>query len=178
MSWKKEILVIVRTLINDLGPTYAFSDSRLLQTIVVGAQYVQFDIDLNNKYSINIVSPNILPDPTALDPKDEVFISLTALKSACIIDQSTFRTKAALEGIRAALGPASLSISNNNLSGLKVVLDKGPCALYESLTYTWDIQNAVAVRAIFSPFIGNNFDPRNLNNPSYDYSRNTDNQFY
>jgi hypothetical protein len=178
MSWKKEILITVRTFINDLGPNYTFSDSRLLQTIVVGAQYVQFDVNLDNKYTINIVTPNITPDPTLLDPKDDIFSSLVALKAACIIDQSSFRTKAVVEGIRAALGPASLSISNNNLSGLKVILEKGPCALYETLTNNWDISNATAVRAIFSPFVGNNFDPQNLNNPSYDYSRHEDNQFY
>lgn len=178
MSWKKEMTTIVRVLVNDLGPSYTYSDARIQQVLVVAAQYVQVDVNLDSKYNINIVTPNIAPDPTLLDPKDEIFISLTSLKAACIIDQSTFRTKAALEGIRAALGPASLSISNNNLSGYRVLLDKGPCKLYEELTANWNIGNATIVKAIFSPFIGNNFDPQNLNNPSYDYSRHEDNQFF
>jgi hypothetical protein len=161
-----------------MGPNPTYCDDRLHQLITVAAQYVQFDVNLDNKYDINIIYPNITPDPTLLSPKDEIFISLTGLKAACIVDQSSFRTKAALEGIRAALGPASLSISNNNLSGYKVVLDKGPCALYQQLTDHWDIANATAVRAIFSPFIGNNFDPQNLNNPGHDYSRHEDNQFF
>jgi hypothetical protein len=113
-----------------------------------------------------------------MDNNDDLFISLVALKASCIVDQSKFRTKAAMEGIRAALGPASLSISNNNLSGMRVILDKGPCALYDSLTEHWDIANASAVRAVFSPFVGNTFDPQNLNNPSYDHRRLEDNQFY
>lgn len=178
MSWKKEMTTIVRVLINDFGPTYTYSDSRIQQVLVVAANYVQVDVELDNKYTINIVTPNITPDPTLSDPKDDIFVNLTSLKAACIIDQSSLRTKSALEGIRAALGPASLSISNNNLSGFKILLDKGPCKLYEDLTDHWNIGNANFVRAIFSPFIGNNFDPQNLNNPSYDYSRHEDNQFF
>jgi hypothetical protein len=46
------------------------------------------------------------------------------------------------------------------------------------LADNWNIGNASMVRAVFSPFIGNNFDPQNLNNPSYDYSRHEDNQFF
>lgn len=178
MSWQNELTIIVRTLINDLGTTPTYCDARLQQLIVVSAQYVQFDVNLDNKYAIDVVYPNITPDPTLLDPKDDIFISLIGLKAACLVDQSAFRSKAIVEGIRAALGPASLSVSNNNLSGFKIILDKGPCALYESLTDHWDVANATAVRAVFSPFIGNNFDPQNLNNPSYDYSRHEDNQFF
>ena len=177
MAWQNEIITIVRVLINDLGPTFNYSDSRLQQLSAVAAQYVQFDVSLDNKYLINIVYPTITPDPTILNPKDDIFISLTALKAACLVDQSTYRTKAALEGIRAALGPASLSVGGN-LSGYKNLLDQGPCAMYEKLTLRWDISNATAIRAIFSPFIGNNFDPQNLNNPGHDYSRQPDNQFF
>lgn len=177
MSWKKELTTIVRVLINDLGPNYNYSDSRIQQVLVVAGQYVQFDVNLDNKYMINIVAPNFTPDPTLLPQKDDIFISLVSLKAACIIDQSTYRTKAALEGIRAALGPASLNVGGN-LSGYKTLLSEGPCAMYEQLTLHWDISNANAIRAIFSPFIGNNFDPQNLNNPSYDYSRHEDNQFF
>lgn len=176
MSWEDHLLTMVRVLINDVVTPYEFSDERLLQTICVAAQYVQLDVNLEYTYSIDVVNSSISPNP--LDNNDDIFMNLVSLKAACIIDQSKFRTKAALEGIRAALGPASLSISNNNLSGMKVVLDKGPCALYESLTKHWDIANATAVRAVFSPFVGNNFDPQNLNNPTNSHSRHEDNQFY
>lgn len=176
MSWQTEITALVRVLINDLGPEYTYSDSRIQQTIVVAAQYVQFDVDLDVKYTLDFSTPQITPDPTS-DPRDDLFITLLSLKAACIIDQSTYRTKATLDGIRAALGPASLSV-NGNLGGWQKILEHGPCATYEELTSYWDIKDAGAIRAVLSPFVGNNFDPRNLNNPSYDYSRNQDNQFY
>jgi hypothetical protein len=159
MSWNIEIPIIVRTLINDLEDTPTYSDERLLQTIVVAAKYVQFDIVLDTIYSVDVVNTNIAPDPTINN--DSIFISLVGLKAACIIDQSTLRTKATLEGIRAALGPAQLSVAGS-LAGFNLILDKGPCAAYEELVSHWDVREATAVRAILSPFVGNKFDPRSL----------------
>ncbi len=158
MSWQIEIPIIVRSLINDLGDQPVYSDERLLQLIAVAAQYVEFDVVLENKYIVNISEPNITPDPTELPEKDTIFISLIGLMAACLADQSTFRTKAALEGIRASLGPANLSVAGS-LAGYKTLLDKGPCQLYAELTEHWDVQNATAIKAIFSPFVGNKFDP-------------------
>jgi hypothetical protein len=175
MAWQEQLTIIVRTLINDLGPTYTYDDSRIEQCLVVAAKYVQFDVVLDHSYAVDVVNLSISPDPT-LD-NDDIFISLVSLKAACIIDQSNFRTKAALEGIRAALGPASLSVGGN-ITGWKHIIEHGPCALYDDLVEHWDVANASAVRAIFSPFIGNNFDPQNLNNPDYNHSRFKNNQFY
>lgn len=158
MSWNIEIPVIVRTLINDLDQQ-TYSDERIVQVITVAAKYVQFDVNLEHKYSIDVSNGIITPDPT-LD-NDDIFISLVALKAACIFDHSTLRTKAALEGIRAALGPASLSVGGS-LVGLKLIIESGPCAAYDELTSHWDVKEATAIRAVLSPFVGNKFDSRYL----------------
>jgi len=168
MSWNIEIPIIVRTLINDLSDTPTYSDERLLQVIVVAAKYVQFDVVLDHQYSINVVNPTITPDPT--DDDDSIFISLVSLKAACITDQSTLRTKAATEGIRAALGPAQLSVAGS-LAGIKTILELGPCAAYDELTSHWDVREATAIRAVLSPFVGNKFDPRSIRT---NYSRHRD----
>lgn len=168
MSWQTEIPIIVRTLINDWSDPPQYSEDRLLQVITVAAKYVQFDVVLEHQYAIDVVSPAITPDPTS--DRDEIFISLVSLKTACIIDQSTLRTKAATEGIRTALGPASLSIVGN-LAGWKMILEEGPCATYEELTSHWDVKDAASVRAILSPFVGNNFDPRMISTNSAYYRR-------
>lgn len=159
MSWNIEIPIIVRTLINDFSDQPTYSDERLLQIISVAAKYVQFDVVLDHLYEVNVINPNITPDPT-LD-RDEIFISLVSLKAACLVDQSTFRTKAAMEGIRASLGPANLSVAGS-LSGWKTLLTEGPCALYDELTSHWDVKDATAIRAVLTPFVGNNFDPSRL----------------
>lgn len=164
MSWQTEIPIIVRTLVNDWSDQPVYSDDRLIQVISVAAKYVQFDVVLDHQYLVDVVSPNITPDPT--DDRDEIFISLVSLKAACIIDQSTYRTKAAAEGIKAALGPASLQVAGQS-SAWKTILEHGPCALYDELTSHWDVKDAAAIAAVLSPFVGNKFNPRYLQNHDY-----------
>jgi hypothetical protein len=161
MSWQLEIPIIVRSLINDLADNPTYSDERVQQLIVVAAQYVTREINLLNDYTINIVNPDITPDPTLLETKDLDFISFVALKSACFLDQSSLRTRAANEGIKAALGPASLSVGGN--SSYQFLLANGPCKMYEDLRIDYELGNTSLLRGVLSPFVGNNFDPRSIN---------------
>jgi hypothetical protein len=156
MSWQNEMTIMVRTLINDAIEPYQFSDERIQQTILVAGKYVQFDVVLDHPYFIDVVNSTISPDPTI--DNDEIFIILTCLKSACLVDQGTLRTKAAMEGVRAALGPASLSVAGA-ASGWEMILKHGPCKLYDDLVEHWDVANASAIAAVLGPFSGNQFDP-------------------
>ena len=159
MSWQNELTIITRTLINDLNEPYEYGDARIQQVLTVAAKYVQFDVNLDYAYIIDVVNNNISPDPTSNN--DSIFVSLACLKAACIIDQGTFRTKAALEGIRTALGPASLSFGGS-LAGWQAIINHGACGLYEELTSHWDVKNASAFAAVLSPFVSNKCDPRYL----------------
>jgi len=179
MAWPEELTVIVRTLINDSTEPYQFSDARIKQCLVVAAKYVQFDVVLDTTYEIDVIAQTITPDPTVNN--DEIFLSLVSLKAACIIDQSTYRTRTTTDGIRAAVGPLSLAVGfggSSPAAAWKVVLEHGPCALYEGLVEHWDVANASAARAMLSPFIGNKFDPQNLSNRTNDYSRHVDGPFF
>lgn len=160
MSWQNELTIITRTLINDLDEPYEYSDARIQQVLTVAGKYVQFDINLDHAYTIDVLNNNISPDPTT--DNDSIFISMVCLKAACIIDQGTFRTKAALEGIRTALGPAQLSFGGS-LTGWQAIIDHGACGLYDELTSHWDVRNASAWAAVLSPFVNNRYDPRYLN---------------
>jgi hypothetical protein len=177
MYWEIEIPIIIRNLINDFTSPPIYDDARIQQLAVVAAQYVLMEVNLDKDYIIDVVNMTISPDPSAPESRDTDFIGFVSMKAACLLDQSTFRTKAALEGLRAALGPASLTVGGT-LGGYKDILNMGPCKLYDKLVLEHNIGNATAVRAIFSPFVGNNFDPQNLNHPSYNYSRLKDNQFF
>lgn len=159
MSWDIEIPIIVRTLVNDLEVQPLYSDERLKQIIIVAGKYVQIDVSLDNSYVCDVTALTITPDP--IDIKDDIFSGLLALKAACLIDHSTLRTKAATEGIRAALGPAMLNV-NGSLEGIKLIMEAGPCATYDELVSHWNVTQASFVRGILSPFVGNNFDPRSL----------------
>jgi len=154
MAWQADITNLVRVLINDLSETPAYSDDRIIQTITVAARYIKFDVQLEYEYVIDSINNTISPDPTA----DNIFSCLVGLRAACIIDQSTFRTRALLDGINASLGPAKLSVAGN-LAGFKEILNQGPCKTYNDLVKHWDVKEASAVAAVLSPFVGNKFDP-------------------
>jgi hypothetical protein len=159
-----EIRTIVRALINDPAPPDAsnvYSDTKIDDLISVAARYVVIDLNLDQEYKIDVTTNVITPDPTDTNSRDEDFISFVALRASCFLDQSTYRTKAATEGIRAGLGPAQLNVSGN-LSGYKNIIDIGPCGVYEYLKQQHNIGNATAISAVLSPFAGNNFDPRYL----------------
>lgn len=174
MDWKIEIPLLIRTIINDFTEPYSYSDERLQQIAVVSAQYVRSDIALKNNYTINISEPNITPDPCLLDNKDINFINFISLKSACFIDQSSCRTRMLSSGIKTTLGPALLDI-DSNMSGFQLLLEKGPCFMYDQSVLAYNIGNTELLSAILSPFVGNNFDPQMLNarspirNRLYDY---------
>jgi hypothetical protein len=162
MYWEVEIPIIVRNLINDLDANPTYSDDRINQLAVVAARYVIGEVNLDAEYNIDIVNSTIVPDPSDPNSRDIDFVGFVALKTACLLDQSTFRTKAINEGISTSLGPARLSVAGN-LSGYKTILDVGPCSIYEQLVMDHNIGNFNAVKAILSPFVGNNFDPRAIN---------------
>lgn len=159
MAWQDQIPLVVRVWINDLSETPTYSDDRLEQLIVIAAQYTLHEMNFNQNYIINISDRVITPDPTTLESPDHDFIGFVALKSACMLDQSTFRTKAATEGIRASLGSANLTVQGS-LAGYQAILDEGPCAIYQSLRLQYEFGNANGIRAMLSPFVGNKFDPR------------------
>ena len=167
MAWADVMLPMVRILINDYDDTnYEYSDDRLIQTLVVSAQLVNQEIDFSTSYTINVPLVTISPDPTT-GTVDDAFTNFVVLKAACFMDLSTFRTKAALSGLKAKLGPAVLE-TMEHLNGFKQLITIGPCAAYATLKNEWIFGNAQVVEAILSPFTSNNFDPQNLSAVEYD----------
>lgn len=161
MSWQIELPIIVRTLINDMENSPTYTDDRLQQTIVVAAQYVNREMNFDRNYIVDLNNLAITPDPTEVNNRDEDFIGFLCLRTACFLDQSTFRTKAAAEGIRTRLGPADISVAGN-LRGYQTILEVGPCGMYDKLKLEYEIGNIKYIRAILSPFIGNKFTPDNM----------------
>ena len=154
MPWQDETIPMLRILINDMSFSPAYSDERLEQTLVVAAKLVEQEFDFNTDYTITIEDPSISPDP--VDEDDRSFVNMMVLKAACLADQSTYRNKAVMEGVKAALGPASLTVAGN-LAGFKTLLEKGPCASFEEMKDVLIWGNTNVVRAVLSPFAGNLF---------------------
>ena len=63
MSWKVDLVVMLRSLVGDLD-SEKFTDERLRQVITVGAYNVLNDADFSNDYVVSIsslsISPNVL----------------------------------------------------------------------------------------------------------------------
>jgi hypothetical protein len=161
MAWQDEAIQTLRILINDLGEEATYTDGRLEQVLLVAAKMVKSEFVLATTYTISVSEVSISPDP--IDELDDAFMNFMVLKAACIIDQSTFRTKALAAGIVAKCGPAMLD-TVGHLDGFKQLLEIGPCASYEALKLQWTFGGGMTnvFRAILSPFRGNNFSPSDI----------------
>lgn len=166
--WPIEIPIIVRNLIGDISDNPSYSDIRINDLAVVAAQYVLSEVTLTKKYTINIIDKSISPDPSDPSNRDSDFISFLGLKIACLIDQSSLRTRALSAGIKTSLASAVLDI-DANADSYKLLLETGPCHLYNTLSLEYNIGNSSMLQAILSPFIGNNFDPQSLNTSAPNY---------
>ena len=58
MAWQDEMIVTTRVLVNDLDSPSEFSDDRIEQILVVAGKYVQFDVNLDHAYLIDVVNKN------------------------------------------------------------------------------------------------------------------------
>ena len=162
--WQIEIPIVVRALIGDYNENTNYSDDRINQIAIVSSQYVVSEINLNKKYTINIINNDISPDPSHPDSRDADFIRFWGLKTACLIDQSSLRTRALSSGVRTSLASALLDI-DSNVDSYKLLLENGPCNVYNKLRLEYNIGNASLLQAVLSPFVGNNFDPTSLTYP-------------
>ena len=149
MSWQGEISTMVRHFVNDIASTsYKYSVKRLETAILVSAQLVTFDIDLDTDYTINVEQCGLSPDPTD-SPKDNAFINLTALKTACIILGSEVRTEAS-NSISIKDGPSAIDL--RGVSNTLMILYKDMCEKYDQLVYDYVAGGSLAGQAILGPY--------------------------
>lgn len=159
MSWQGQISTMVRHIVNDVNSaSYTYSVKRLETTILVAAQLVSLDLDFDNSYVINVEQCSLSPDPTD-DPKDNSFINLTALKTACIIIGSEVRSEAS-NAISIKDGPSAIDL--RGVATTLNVLYKDLCGKYDQLVYDYVAGGSLAGQAILGPYSpGSDFVSRN-----------------
>lgn len=167
MAWTTTIVTMVRYLINDVVEPYTYSDSRLQQTIAVSAQLVLTELTFSYDYVVDLTVPSITPDPTTVN--DNAFINLIALKTACFMDQSLYRTKAQQAGIIVKTGSHSIDTSRA-MQGYDNLMKIGPCKAYEDAKLEYITGILVPGRAVLGPFEGINFET-NWSGPRSDRER-------
>lgn len=168
MSWQNTIPVMVRYLIDDTDSTsYKYSDARIEKTILVGAQFVSLELDFPNIYVIDIPNDSLTPDPTDTNTKDNSFINLVALKTACIIVGSEMKTESA-NAISIKDGPSAIDL--RGVSSTLAVLYKDLCDKYMAMAddYKFTGETGQAILGPYSP--GADFIARTHND--YDFRGN------
>lgn len=108
------ILIILRTLINDLDETQ-FTDDILIKLSSVAALNVSNEIYFDTAYSVNIFTSVITPEP------DNSFSMFVAYKAAILLLQAEFR-KYTYRSIKITDGPSTIDFSNIS-KGIKDSLD-------------------------------------------------------
>jgi hypothetical protein len=140
---------MVRHLINDLEPSnYKYSDDRIETSILVSAQMLTIETDFTNSYFIDIANGDLSPDPTAGD-KDNAFINLTALKTACIIIGSELKTEAS-NAISIKDGPSAIDL--RGVASTLSVLYKDLSDKYAKLLLDYRAGGSIVGHAILGPY--------------------------
>jgi hypothetical protein len=150
MSWQGQMSTIVRHLISDTDPAaHKYSAKRLETTILVAAQLLSTEIDLNNNYTINLESCTLTPDPTDTDTKDNDFVSLASLKCACIILGGEIKSESG-NAISIKDGPSAVDL--RGVSATLMSLYKDLCAKYDKLLMDYAAGNSISGHAILGPY--------------------------
>ena len=156
MSWQGEMTTVVRTLISDIDPSnYTYSNERLETSILVAAQIAMVEVDFENTYTVDVEQCYLSPDPT--DPrtglttanKDDPFINLVCLKTACLIMGSEMKTQA-LNAVRVSDGPSSIDYTA--VAANVKFLYEYACKTYEEYKFNYAAGNNAVGKAILSPY--------------------------
>ncbi len=147
-------IIIVRTLVNDLGETETFDDERITTTLVVGGLIATQDYQFTTSYSFDLDASTITPDP--LVSGDMVAVALFTLKAACILTLNTLQT-----GTKNAVlirdGDSEIDLTKS-MKGYDIIIKNGPCKTYQDLLIKhqrW--QSMSRGKALATPFSHESF---------------------
>lgn len=158
--WETESVIILRGLIGDMGPTYTYEDSRLIDLIVVSARLINVECDFDTTYTIDVEQCSITPDPGSTN--DDTFINLSCLKAACLILGSEAKSLAG-SSFEVRDGSAMIS-AKDAYKATKELYDKYSDDFAQA-KLEFKAGNLSAVKAILTPY-GNNFN-QYLRNGNY-----------
>lgn len=150
MSWQGQMTTIVRHMINDVNAdNYTYTDKRLETCILVAAQLTVMNVDFENTYTINVESCTLSPDPTDTATKDEAFITLISLRSACMLLAGEIRSESG-NAISIKDGPSAIDL--RGVTQTLSVLYKDLCDKYETLLMEYRAGNSIAGVVILGPY--------------------------
>lgn len=156
-SWSGDGVFMLRQIINDADSgSYTYSNSRLQSLMLVAARHVIQDMPLFGSLNIDVMANTLSPDPFASGTKNDDLSNFIVLKAACLADQATYRTRSQKAGKTWKDAQSSLSYGGDYIKSWQVILETGPCKLYDELKFEYQLGNATAIKGIFGPFSGPN----------------------
>lgn len=149
MSWQNEMALLVRHLINDIATPQTYTDDRLEETILSASQLIRIEgLTFEKTYTVDVDSCTLTPDPTA-SPKDDAFINLVALKTACIILNGEAKVQA-LNAVSVSDGPSKIDLTKTS-DAVKAVA-KEACDNYNNAKIQYQLGNSRGAQAIIGPY--------------------------
>jgi hypothetical protein len=149
--WDSEMVILLRHIIDDVDEPVKYSDDRLMQLLLISAQYTQNENAFAQTYTISVENTTIKPDPTnaRLGTRDEPFINLTILKAACLLASSGL-LKLSKENLSVKTGPYQFD-GRGKLAGRKIAAQTW-CDAYKEAQWEHVTQHGEPGRAIIGPY--------------------------
>ena len=147
MAWQDTMVTMLRVIVDDMGSSPTYSDSRLEEILVVAAKLTKKDIDFSNDYTIGVKDATITPDPVS--SSDNAFVNLVTLKAACILANSEYKTEA---NSAISIRDGSASIDKRGVAAAKKDWKDGICNDYEKAEREFKLGNSNAGASIIGPY--------------------------
>lgn len=127
--WQNSAVILVRSLISDLGIVQTFTDQRICTAFVVAGLITSNELTFQIPYTFDLEAPDISPDPfTNFDP---LAVGLFSLKCACLLDINKL-SDTAPTAVEIRDGDTLYS-GNNKITAYEVLLKMGSCASYDRI---------------------------------------------
>tara|TARA_R110002020_G_scaffold188560_1_gene387301 strand:+ start:599 stop:1096 length:498 start_codon:yes stop_codon:yes gene_type:complete len=148
MAWTTDMVTVLRYIIDDVDSPQTYTDTRLKTVIVTAAQLTKEDITFAKTYTLDLTNITISPDPTATT-RDDGFINLVCLKSACLLAGAEFKTEAAKN---ISIRDGSSSIDTRGVAQSRKDWKDRICADYDRAEKDYKMGNSKVGEAILGPY--------------------------
>ena len=115
----------------------------------MAAQLLIGNIDFDNTYSVDVDTLVLTTDPNTSTQKDNNFINLLSVKTACIVLGSEAKTLAA-QSYRIKDGPSSIDISSAYQSINQLYKDM--CDKLDKMILDYRAGNSIAGQVVMTPY--------------------------
>jgi hypothetical protein len=154
--WDTEMVKLLRGMILDKAEPYKYADEDLRELILVSAQLIQTEVQFAQVYQVDVDDEVLTPDPTEVTEttvRDDSFINLVTLKSACILDNGSARL--AVEDIGPDISDMGFSVRQNAalIQAKLQLLRQGWCAVYNDAKFEFKFNRYTAAGAIIVSMI-------------------------